>query len=362
MQKTRNRIVMLLVTATLSLAGVACSESSSVQFADDDSALDGDAREDGESERAETLSDGDKDVIGEDEQNVETDLAPSDGDRELATEDDETTPDGDVVAESEEAAEAEVEADTDAVALEKFSFFTTSLKALRRLSGNQNGFGGDLRFGESGAGAGLRGADKICTSIAESSMPGSGAKGWRAFLSAKDDGTGKQVNAIERIGNGPWYDRLGRVLANNKAALLNTRPAGCDTDICNDFPNEYGVTNHNPDLTGNVDNHDMLTGSNAQGQLYGATYTCNDWTSTSKTAAGKPRVGHSWPRSGGPVGPGGMKAGPGGGEDMSNWISALTEYGCAPGVHLIDDGAGSNDGTVGGGGGYGGFYCFALTP
>jgi hypothetical protein len=46
-----------------------------------------------------------------------------------------------------------------------------------------------------------------------------------------------------------------------------------------------------------------------------------------------------------------------------NWMSSLTESGCAPGVNLAEQGgpmASSN--TVGSGGGYGGFYCFALTP
>ena len=61
--------------------------------------------------------------------------------------------------------------------LPRFSFFVTSLGALRTLSGSQNGFGGDLCFGETGAGAGLRGADKICTTIAEMSMPGAGGRG-----------------------------------------------------------------------------------------------------------------------------------------------------------------------------------------
>ena len=69
-------------------------------------------------------------------------------------------------------------------------------------------FVGNLRHGESGAGAGLRGADKICAEIAEASMPGAGKKGWRAFLSAADGGAGKPVNAIDRIGSGPWFDRL----------------------------------------------------------------------------------------------------------------------------------------------------------
>lgn len=243
----------------------------------------------------------------------------------------------------------------------RFSFFVTSLRALVELSGNPQGFGGDLRFGETGANAGLRGADKICTAIAERSMPGSGAKGWRAFLSATNDGNGNVVHAIDRVGNGPWYDRLGRLLANNRAELLNTRPPNADPAIINDFPNEDGVPNHAPDPgMGQVDNHDMLTGSNAMGQLHSMTATCRDWTSALGNTAmeGRPRVGHSWPRGGGPGGPGG----PGGGSG-AHWITALDEAGCAAGINLIEMGPPIlSMPTVGSGGGYGGFYCFALQP
>ena len=98
------------------------------------------------------------------------------------------------------------------VELEKFSFFVTSLKAMQALSGSPLGFGGDLRFGEQGPGAGLRGADKICSAVAEMSMPGSAQKQWRAFLSVASDADGQPVNAIDRIGEGPWYDRLGRLV------------------------------------------------------------------------------------------------------------------------------------------------------
>ncbi|HNN92275.1 MAG TPA: hypothetical protein PKI03_08405, partial [Pseudomonadota bacterium] len=129
----------------------------------------------------------------------------------------------------------------------KFSFFVTSLKALQALSGNPNGFGGDLRYGETGANAGLRGADKICAAIAERSQPGAGKKTWRAFLSATNDGTGNPVHAIDRVGPGPWYDRLGRLFANTKTDLVATRPVGADPAIQNDFPNEDGVPNHQPD-------------------------------------------------------------------------------------------------------------------
>lgn len=241
---------------------------------------------------------------------------------------------------------------------EKFSFFVTSLKAMQTLSNNEDGFGGDLRFGETGAGAGLKGADKICTTIAETSMPGNN-KTWRAFLSVTKGPDGTAVNAIDRVGEGPWYDRAGRLLANNKTDLANVRPKGADDAIINDLPNEDGVPNHAPDPNaGDVDNHDFLTGTNDKGQLFStdASYTCQDWTTT-EGKAGKPRCGHSWPRGGG-GGPGG------GGGSGENWMSALNESGCEPGAFIIEMGPPGANGTlsVGDGGGYGGIYCFALTP
>ena len=214
-----------------------------------------------------------------------------------------------------------------------FSFFVTSIGALRTLSGSQNGFGGDLRYGEIGDGAGLRGADKICTAIAEMSMPGSGAKGWHAFLSAPAMGTSPVVNAIERIGSGPWYDRMGRLLSANLTNLMATRPTDADAAIKNDFPNENGIPNHTdgaPGCTGNAcpDNHDTLTGSGSEGSCTpaapaSANPTCSGWT-TAVGSAGKPRVGHSWPR--------GTTGG------AAHWMSSLDEAGCAPGVNLVETG------------------------
>jgi hypothetical protein len=231
---------------------------------------------------------------------------------------------------------------------DKFSFFVTSLGAMRKLSKSQDGFGGDLRYGEA---TGLAGADKICTEIAEMAMPGAGAKTWRAFLSTVRGGAnGGPVHAIERVGEGPWYDRLGRLVAANRADLAQTRPRGADPTIINDLPNETGIPNHQdgaPGCTGSMcpDNHDVLTGTNQQGMLQSTnmTATCNDWTSAERT--GRPWCGHSWPRQASGV----------------NWMSALAEGGCAPGVNLREQG-GPNAPTVGAGGGYGGIYCFALTP
>jgi hypothetical protein len=135
------------------------------------------------------------------------------------------------------------------------------------------------------------------------------------------------------------------------------RPLNADPEIKNDFPNEDGVPNHQPVLTQpQVDNHDMITGCGEDGRLYSSRANCLDWTSAlgSNTLEGKPRVGHSWPRgTGWPILPPGS---------MENWISCLDESGCAPGVNLQETGGPGTDGTIGSGGGYGGFYCFALEP
>ena len=231
---------------------------------------------------------------------------------------------------------------TDA-ALARFSFFETSLVAMRRLSKSQNGFGGDLRYGEAD---GLTGADKICTEIAETSMTGASAKGWRAFLSVVSGPNGQPVDAIDRIGDGPWYDRVGRVVALAKADLLYDRPMGADPTILNDLPNEDGVPNHRPDPTmPEADNHHVLTGSDAQGHLYGATSTCVSWTSAA-TSSGRPRIGFSWIEA-----------------DRVNWISGQDEGGCGAGVNIVETGGSNpNNPIVGSGGGYGAIYCFANVP
>lgn len=226
--------------------------------------------------------------------------------------------------------------------LAPFSFFVTSYKAMKELSGKTECFGGDLRYGQP---TGLEGADKICEEVAERSMPGSAAKGWRAFLSATKGPDGQQVDAITRIGEGPWYDRLGRLVAMTTDDLAQTRPRGADPAIIDDLPNEDGVGNHAPDGT-QIDNHHTLTGSDEEGRLYSATATCKDWTSTEKSADGRPRIGFSWPA-----------------QSRQHWISGQDEGGCLAGIDLDGGGGGDpNIGTVGSGGGYGQIYCFALTP
>ena len=252
-----------------------------------------------------------------------------------------------------------------------FSFFVASRTRLFALAqafnGSTSGWGGDFRYG---TGNGLTGADQICTEIAEASLPGNG-KTWRAFLSTST------VNAIDRVGAGPWYDRLNRPIASNLTELVEARPGGItDATILNNLPNEDGTPHHNEEagcsnLNQCADNHDILTGSDTDGRLCtsstcsgmgggmpggggGTTvtdWTCSDWTSAAKTPGSQPRVGHTWPTGGGSMG---------GGDD---WISVLNEGGCLPGYNLEQTGAADpNVGTVGSGGGYGAIYCLATSP
>jgi hypothetical protein len=226
-------------------------------------------------------------------------------------------------------ASADARADTGVASGTKFSFFITSLDTMRKQSGSQDGFGGDL--------GGLAGADAICSKAAADA--GVTGKTWRAFLSAYNGGT--PIHAIDRIGPGPWYDRTGRLVASDRAGLLLQRPAG-DSAIASDLPDETGFG-----IKRLGDSHDVMTGSNTMGQLDGtsAAATCNDWTSAvGPGSENKVRCGHSWPANSG-----------------MHWIQAHRLNGCAPGVNLVQNGPGTGN-TVGAGGGWGAIYCFALEP
>ncbi|MBN2360207.1 MAG: hypothetical protein JXR83_12215 [Deltaproteobacteria bacterium] len=231
-----------------------------------------------------------------------------------------------------------------------FSFFVVSLQKIQEWGGDE-GLGGNL--------GGLAGADAKCQEAAEA--VGS-CKTWRAFLSVTDDGTGNPVHAIDRIGSGPWYDVNGYLVAENVAGLLQTRPAG-DTDVIwyddwnRGWPfnqcltTELGNCNHSYG-----DSHDTLTGSNRQGRLYStdSRYTCNDWTSSDVNV--QLPIGHSWPRQLNSTR-----------DDDANWIYAHSNCTSGPGGGGTCNGCGRNinlldtmEPGVGGDGGYGSWYCFAL--
>jgi hypothetical protein len=133
---------------------------------------------------------------------------------------------------------------------------------------------------------GLDGADAICDELA--TAVGSGNRTWRAYLSAENGGDA--INARDRIGNGPWENAAGEVLAEDLDALH-------DPDLVGDpnlFIDEKGVRINGQWNGGDPNEHDIMTGSNSDGMLLmvaDTTTTCDDWTSNSMAPG--PQVGHT---------------------------------------------------------------------
>jgi hypothetical protein len=142
------------------------------------------------------------------------------------------------------------------------SFFVTSTPI---------GKGGDL--------GGLEGADKHCQSLAAAA--GAGGKTRKAYLSTQGQGA---VNAKDRIGNGPWKNAKGVVIAKDVAELHGA----------NNLTKQTALTEKGDVVNGRGDNpnmHDILTGTQPDGTAFapGDDRTCGNWTRT--TGAGM--VGHS---------------------------------------------------------------------
>ena len=158
---------------------------------------------------------------------------------------------------------------------------------------------------------GLRGADATCQRLA--TAVGAGNKTWRAYLSVERDADNgnRPTDARSRIGNGPWVNAAGTVVANN---LTELHARTGDAAV---FVDERGQR-INGQWTGSPSpvEHDIMTGSNGDGTLMTG-FTCNDWTSDSATAVGQ--VGHS-----DGLGPGGSTTGA-----LSSWNSAHANQNCA---------------------------------
>lgn len=182
-----------------------------------------------------------------------------------------------------------------AVACEGMSFFVTSV--------GSGAVGGNL--------GGLVGADQTCQTLAMAA--GQGACTWRAYLSTTDE------DARDRIGEGPWMNAAGDVVAADLTAL--------HTD---------GVSNGKPmhmmDENGAsipAAEHDILTGSEEDGTVTDGG-TCADWTSDGGNDGA--RVGHSDI--------------PGNPAFSPSWNAAHTVGGCSQQNLISTNGAGR-------------LYCFA---
>lgn len=144
----------------------------------------------------------------------------------------------------------------------------------------------DMSFFVSSAGSGdganlggLEGADRLCQRLAQAA--GAEAATWRAYLSTQGEGA---VNARDRIGKGPWRNAKGVVIATDLANLHNG----------NNLTKETALTERGEIVKGRGDQpneHDILTGSQADGTAFPATEdrTCGNWTRNGEGAA---MVGH----------------------------------------------------------------------
>jgi hypothetical protein len=152
------------------------------------------------------------------------------------------------------------------------SFFVTSI-----------GIGNGANLG------GLAGADNYCQTLAQAAGAGanaSGVKTWRAYLSTQGADGKPAVNARDRIGNGPWQNSKGVVIAKDVAELHSA---------ANNLTKQTALTEKGEVNNGRGDapnRHDVLTGSQPDGTAFtGADdRTCKNWTSSTQGSA---MLGHS---------------------------------------------------------------------
>ena len=140
------------------------------------------------------------------------------------------------------------------------------------------------------------------------------------------------VNARDRIGSGPWHNAKGAEVAKNVAHLhgdtLDTARLG------NNLSRTTVITEKSETVKGAGDTpnqHDILTGSQADGTAFAdaADHTCKNYTSSA--AEGSSQVGHFDRTGGGNI----------------SWNSAHASKGCGQ-ENLVKTG------------GAGLFYCFAI--
>ena len=176
---------------------------------------------------------------------------------------------------------------------------------------------------------GLSGADAHCQKLA--SAVGAGNRTWRAYLSTQAANGQPAVNARDRIGTGPWANAKGQIVAKDVAHLHGDVIE--QARLGNNLSRTTVITEKGEPVKGAGDKpneHDILTGSKADGTAFtdAADHTCKNYTSSA--ADGSAQVGH-FDRTGG---------------GNTSWNSAHGSRGC------------SQENLVGTGGA-GLLYCFA---
>jgi hypothetical protein len=186
---------------------------------------------------------------------------------------------------------------------------------------------------------GLAGADQICQTQAQALGAAAAAKTWHAYLSQEQRGNTPKVNARGRIGQGPWYNVKGQLIASSVADLH-----GDQQRDRNNIQAATALDVKGEQIPGNV--HDILTGSDSDGRAFtdGYDHTCNNWTSDAMTLPqaananaavpadrARAMLGHS-NRSGG---------------QNTSWNAAHMSQGCSKQAFINTGGAGK-------------LYCFAI--
>ncbi len=131
---------------------------------------------------------------------------------------------------------------------------------------------------------GLAGADAHCQALADA--VGSGQRTWRAYLSTQGDGA---VNARDRIGDGPWANVNGLIMATSVSSLHHDN---------SNFNWEHSLDENGEQFPSRIDGdpdfseHDVLTGTQIVGTAFtaGEDRTCGNWTSNDEGSA---MLGHA---------------------------------------------------------------------
>jgi len=138
--------------------------------------------------------------------------------------------------------------------------------------------------GDGGNLGGLTGADAHCQALATEA--GAGHHTWRAYLSTQGR---NGVDARDRIGEGPWANAKGVVMATSVENLHYDNSNFNWMHIRDENGHQFASRiDGNPDFT----EHDVLTGSQMDGTAMPGDQdrTCNNWTSNDEGSAW---VGHA---------------------------------------------------------------------
>jgi hypothetical protein len=193
---------------------------------------------------------------------------------------------------------------------------------------------------------GLAGADAYCAQMAkQGAIETPAGRTWRAYLSATAQGGQPAVNARDRIGAGPWYNKNGVLIANNVADLHGDVERDRNSINRNFALNEKGepvngvLPPGTPADPARPNQHDIITGSDSHGRARAdqVDTTCSNYTSNQDPPQGTARG----------QGPGvwlGHHDRTGGGN--SSWNAAHKSGGCSQPALVATGGAGL-------------LYCFA---